>query len=271
MFAQEPIVPAQVFADAVSDAPPGELSTSILRLARVLDIVRTRQLENHEANRKNYNAKVKPLLLQEGDWVFKYRANDPSESGISRKTATYQDGPFQVQEILNDRQVKLRKSISGLGSTSKTITEIVSKDRLTRAHPWELSRLQTPFTWTIAKATKPPTTRPGQTNPSPWPTPHFNLTPSAPLEPPRSPPEPASDPVDDPEPLSIHPQLDDAAPANDVSIPMNEESEQRIAPKRKADALNYSLSPTRPDTKKLAFANDFASTMADATFHVSAL
>eukprot|EP00094_Tigriopus_californicus_P014467 TCALIF_14056-PA protein Name:"Similar to dut Deoxyuridine 5'-triphosphate nucleotidohydrolase (Ehrlichia canis (strain Jake))" AED:0.38 eAED:0.38 QI:0/0/0/0.5/1/1/2/0/301 len=168
-------------------------------------------------------------MLQEGDWVFKYRANNPSESGISRKTATYHDGPFQVQEIINGRQIKLRKSISGLGLMSQTVTEIVCKDSLTKAHPWELSRLQTPFTWTIAKATKQPPAQPDPNVPSSEPL--FNLTPLATSATPKSDPDPAPNPVDAPEQQPTHSLMDDD------STPMpqvNTEPEPRVAPKRKA-------------------------------------
>jgi hypothetical protein len=87
-----------------------------------MDKVRTQQLENHEANKPHYDRRVRPLTLQPGDWVFKFRANDPTESGISRKTATYQDGPYQVHEIINDRQVKIRKAIQGNERHSVTST-----------------------------------------------------------------------------------------------------------------------------------------------------
>ncbi|XP_059080171.1 uncharacterized protein LOC131878266 [Tigriopus californicus] len=155
---------------------------------------------------------------------------------------------------------------------SETVTDIVSKDRLTKAHPWEMSRLRTPFTWTIAKATKQTPAWSSPTIPSAGPAPQFNMTPLVTSAAPKSNLDPAPNPVNDPEQQPIHPPMDDASLVDDDSIlipHVNTEPEPRIAPKQKASILNDSLSPTKPGHKKMVLANDFAGTMAEATFHVS--
>ncbi|TRY81025.1 hypothetical protein TCAL_13606, partial [Tigriopus californicus] len=209
--------------------------------------------------------KILEPVSEPSEWCHPIVIVDKKNSNEKRMT---------VQEILNDCQIKLRKAIAGHGPTSETVTEIVSKDRLTKAHPWELSRLQTPFTWTIAKATKQTPARSGPAIPSADPAPQFNIIPSVTSTALESDPDPAPNPVNDPEQQPIHPPTDDAGPGDDDNSRMplvNPEPEPRLAPKRKASILNDSLSPTKPEHKKMVLDSDFASTMAEATFHVATL
>ncbi|TRY74840.1 hypothetical protein TCAL_05485, partial [Tigriopus californicus] len=258
----EPVIPAQVLVDAIVEAPPGELTASILCLFKVIDKVRTCQLENQENNRQSYNNKVKLMPLQEGNWVFKYRANDPSESGISRKTAVYQDRPYQVQELLNNRQVKLRKAITGKNSKSTTITEI----------------LQTPYAWTIAKATRVPKTKTvTETVFEPVHYPSLNQVPHhAPTSEEQAEMEqPKESQLEDVENRKSSEETDPDQEMDAEELFTNREFIRQPAVKRRASTFNDSFTPTKPEAKRTALEpeqatnkdDDFSNTMANIIFN----
>ena len=154
---QDAVIPAQVLTGERNQntlMQEGDIGQAVTRLQQVMNKVREQQLANHLKNKEAYDKKVKQQPLREGDWVFKFTPIDLSESGVSRKTAAYQEGPYMVQKVINDRKIEIARKVSVKDGTTKIETEKVSRDRLTKTSPWALSKAPVPLTWPIAKKYK---------------------------------------------------------------------------------------------------------------------
>lgn len=155
MFVQEPITPAEVWTNHKSEIPILDVEHQAQRLEKMMEIVNIKQLENHNKNKKLYDRKIKRKILKEGDWIFKHVSLDTTQDIRSRKTSKHQQGPFRVSKVLNDRQVEIIKGIDTNGESPRIIREVVSRDRLTLAKPWDLTQLPTPLAWKHIKIKKP--------------------------------------------------------------------------------------------------------------------
>jgi len=151
VFGEDPIIPVQVLTDTLPIASGSmTIDQSIGRLREVLRQVHLKQLSNHEKNKALYDKTVRPVQLKKGDWVFKHTV-DTTETGETRKLAKLQEGPYEVDEVINDRKVRINKWIETRKGKTTKATEEVSRDRLTKAHPWDLTKLSTPLAWPINK------------------------------------------------------------------------------------------------------------------------
>ena len=154
-----PVIPAQVYVqDHKNPANPAtNVEASLWRLQKSLERVREQQLATFIKNKRRYDTKLKESPIKVGDWIFKFTPIDTSESGLSRKTAAFQEGPFRVVDIPNDRQVKIVKSIfvNNQGQV-RTTMETISRDRATKADKWDLCRLPSPMSWQVGKRFKTP-------------------------------------------------------------------------------------------------------------------
>ena len=155
-YGVEPGIPAQQLTKhrPVEQRSLG-VDKDIQRLEAVLERVRLQQLKNHEHNKEAYDKNLKGQPVGVGDWVYLYVPQDTSESGSSRKTAVYQQGPYRVEEVLDDRRVRITTRVQvGTGGGTKLKSEVVSRDRLTKASPFDLSRIPAPLAFPIARKFK---------------------------------------------------------------------------------------------------------------------
>ena len=160
VYAAEPVVPAQVFAGEVN-SPNVEtsLDKGVERLRKVMEATRTRQLESHLKNAEAYNKKVREVPLTTGDWVYKFTPSDVTASGISKKTATFLEGPYRVKDVLNERQIVITKRLEQSGGKTRRVDETVARDRLIKSSTWDLTKLPPPVAFPIAKRYKIPKER----------------------------------------------------------------------------------------------------------------
>ncbi len=176
VYGQHPVVPAQLALGPKSKEPPTMALDQVFEgLKNALEKVHVRQLQNHEENKKQYDKKVKRTLLKLGDWVYKYAPLDPTATGQSCKTAGCQDGPYRVLNLPNDRMVTLAKNVTEKGGIIKRASETVSRDRVHKVSPWDLSKIPAPLAWPTAKRYKPPvgwqppkTNKPATRQPQHW-------------------------------------------------------------------------------------------------------
>lgn len=156
VYGVEPGIPAQQLTrHRPEKGETMDIDRDMARLERVLDRVRLQQLRNHEANKAHYDRRLKRENLKEGDWCWLHAGQDTSESGKSRKTAVFMEGPYRVTRLLNDRQVQLatRTREDKQGAT-RTHYVTVSRDRVTKASRFELSRIPAPLSWPTARRYK---------------------------------------------------------------------------------------------------------------------
>jgi hypothetical protein len=142
-YGADPVIPADVLV-ALPQRPDSIVEQDLERLRKTLENIGLKQLESHLKNKERYDQKIQKVVIQVGDFVFKHSPKDLSKSGISRKTAIYQEGPYKVDRILNDGQVEVAKQILSKQGKTTVEKEIVSRDRLTKAHPWDLTKLPAP-------------------------------------------------------------------------------------------------------------------------------
>ena len=149
MFGEHPVVPAQLLTDHLNPKL-GSKDTlqQIESLKAAMEEHNTAKYERHLQNKKNYDKKVTNETLEVGDWVFVHQQNDPSGLGNLRKTSLHRRGPYEVAEIINERQVRIY--LPGAVQGQPPPTEVVSRDRLYKAGPWDLSVQQTPLDFTQA-------------------------------------------------------------------------------------------------------------------------
>ena len=161
--------PAEAWTGHRSTPPAGmDIEKEMDRLGKVLEQVRVQQLENHQKNKEAYDAKVRPVELLPGDWCWLHTPQDTSQGGHSRKTATYQTGPYRVKAVLNDRQVSIAAKLQvGPGGETSMKEITVSRDRLTKAGRRDLAQIPAPFSWRIAGPRKVRVLQ----GPDVWPTP----------------------------------------------------------------------------------------------------
>lgn len=156
VYGVEPGIPAQQLTRHKPErGEVMDIDRDMARLEKVLDEVRLRQLRNHEANKTHYDKRLRKEALKEGDWCWLHAGQDTSESGKSRKTAVFMDGPYRVTRLLNDRQVQLAtRTRENKEGKTQTHYITVSRDRVTKASRFELSRIPAPLSWPTAKRYK---------------------------------------------------------------------------------------------------------------------
>ena len=120
LYGEEPIIPAHRAFGALGGVQESDM-TGFNKLAKAMDHIRAKQLQNHINNKKYYDKKVKETPIKVGDMVYLYTNQDTTELGNLRKTSTYYKGPYKVMKILNARQIEIQIGLA---------RKIVSRDRL---------------------------------------------------------------------------------------------------------------------------------------------
>ena len=147
LFGEEPVIPAQVLTGHIDPKIGSKDAIQQLEILKQnLDDVYASKLKRHLLNKKHYDKRVKLSPIKAGSWVYVHQQNDPSGLGSLRKTSIHRRGPYQVAEILNERQ--LRIYLPGAQKGKPPPTEIVSRDRCYEAGPWDLSVQPTPLDYT---------------------------------------------------------------------------------------------------------------------------
>ena len=150
VHAAHPKIPAQVYLNEdINDST--ELGKGVRVLEKVYDKMNKDALQVHLRNKAYYDKKVKHEELKINDWVFKHTP-DLSESGMSKKTAVYQTGPYRVIDIPNDRMITIVKQLEKKKGEIQGVRETLSRDRLSKTSLYEIGKLPTPLS--IGKITK---------------------------------------------------------------------------------------------------------------------
>ncbi len=116
VYGQHPVVPAQLALGSKSREPPMMAMEQVIEgLKSAPEKVCIQQLQNHEANKRRYDERVKQTPLELEDWVYKYAPLDPTATGQSHKTAGSEDRPYQILSLPNDCMVTMTKHMSEKG------------------------------------------------------------------------------------------------------------------------------------------------------------
>jgi hypothetical protein len=153
LYGEEPVIPAQILTQHTSPNKSAiDASSSIQRLHGALEKVQELQLKNHLKNKEYYDKKVKDVPISKGDWVFVHQQSDPTKMGSLRKLSTHRQGPYLVLDVINQRQVKIlrKEGRSKRHPHGRDVEEIVSRDRLLKVPPWDLSVLPSPLGWSVS-------------------------------------------------------------------------------------------------------------------------
>nr|XP_040581941.1 uncharacterized protein LOC121130245 [Lepeophtheirus salmonis] len=126
-----PVVPA-VQLDSNMQNAPTSVNELVNTVTDALEKVRVQQFESHLKNREAYNKKVVQQVINVDDEVFLWAP----QTDKNRKLATYQNGPFKVLKVINDRMVEIR--------TNKGPKK-VAKDRLRVISGKDISKELIPF------------------------------------------------------------------------------------------------------------------------------
>ena len=113
VFGESPVLEIDKLLEEVKEIPNNSPSIDDMtkRFRIILNLIREQQERNHQRNKKYFDKKVKPDVIESGDYVYVWTPNttNAKKAGYSRKLIENYDGPYQVIKKINDYTVVIRK------------------------------------------------------------------------------------------------------------------------------------------------------------------
>ena len=113
VFGENPVLDIDKLLEEVKEIPNNSPSIDDMtkRFRIIPNLIREQQERNHQRNKKYFDKKVKPDVIESGDYVYVWTPNttNAKKAGYSRKLIENYDGPYQVIKKINDYTVVIRK------------------------------------------------------------------------------------------------------------------------------------------------------------------